>query len=169
MNQTTAPSHDADDNALIAERRAKLAAQRARGVAFPNDFKPADRTAPLIAAYGALENEAIEPLGVRVTIAGRLMLKRVMGKASFATIQDMSGQIQVYVTDSYPGKTEHEAFKHWDLGDIIGVDGILFKTKTGEVTVTACSITGRRAFWAASKIGSYRRWPHSGSSPAQGR
>ena len=65
------------------------------------------------------------------------MLKRVMGKASFATIRDMSGEIQIYVTDGDTGRAEHDAFKHWDLGDFVGVEGALFKTKTGELTVRA--------------------------------
>ena len=78
---------------------------------------------------------------VVVKVAGRMMLKRVMGKASFATIQDMSGSIQLYLTDSYPGKEQHAEFKHYDIGDIIGVDGVLFKTKTNELTVRVKQIT----------------------------
>jgi lysyl-tRNA synthetase class 2 len=91
----------------------------------------------LHAAYGGLTNEQLEPAQTPVSVAGRMMLKRVMGKASFATLQDMSGRIQFYVTNDNTGETEHAAFKHWDLGDIVGVEGTLFKTKTGELTVKA--------------------------------
>src|SRR5207344_2930862 len=87
-----------DDNSLIAERRAKLAAIRARGVPFPNDFKPRDRALELVRRHGHLENEALEPQQVAVSVAGRMMLKRLMGKASFATLQDASGRIQLFVT-----------------------------------------------------------------------
>ena len=87
-----------DDNSLIAERRAKLAAIRTRGVAFPNDFKPRDRALELARRHGHLENEALEPEQVAVSVAGRMMLKRIMGKASFATLQDASGRIQLFVT-----------------------------------------------------------------------
>ena len=121
----------------MAERREKLKALRAQGPAFPNDYYRQNFAAELVEKHENTERDALDLNPVVVKIAGRMMLKRVMGKASFATIQDMSGQIQVYVTDSYPGKAEHEAFKHWDIGDIVGVDGVLFKTKTGEVTVRA--------------------------------
>ena len=95
---TAPPPPPIDDNALLAERREKLAAIRARGVAFPNDFKPKDRAAELARRHGHLENESLEPMGVAVSIAGRLMLKRVMGKASFATVQDATGRIQLRVS-----------------------------------------------------------------------
>ncbi|MGB5080065.1 MAG: lysine--tRNA ligase, partial [Burkholderiales bacterium] len=86
-------------------------------------------------AWGEKANEEIEPKAVEVTVAGRMMLKRVMGKASFATIQDMSGRIQLYVTRDGIGETAYEAFKHYDLGDILGAKGALFKTKTGELSL----------------------------------
>ncbi len=124
-----------DENQLIAERRAKLAAARARGIAFPNDFKPRDRAAALARRYGHLENDALEPLHAAVTIAGRLMLKRVMGKASFATLQDSTGRIQLFATKDALGDEAYEAFKHLDLGDIVGAEGTLFKTRTGELSV----------------------------------
>ncbi|MGE5793296.1 MAG: lysine--tRNA ligase, partial [Bacteroidota bacterium] len=88
-------------------------------------------------AYDPLSKEELEPKAVPVAVAGRMMLKRVMGKASFATLQDMTGQIQVYVSNDGTGAEAHEAFKHWDLGDILGVEGTLFKTRTGELTVNA--------------------------------
>ncbi len=129
-----------DDNSLIAERRAKLAAIRARGVAFPNDFKPRDRAAELARKHGHLDNEALEPLHIAVSIAGRLMLKRVMGKASFATVQDATGRIQLFVTKDALGEEGYQAFKHLDLGDIIGTEGPLFKTKTGELSVRVSAL-----------------------------
>jgi lysyl-tRNA synthetase class 2 len=127
-----------DDNAIIAERRAKLAALRARGTnPFPNDFAREHLAADLARAYGELAKEALDGQAVRVAVAGRMMLRRVMGKASFATLQDMSGRIQAYVSNDVTGAAAHEAFKHWDLGDIVGVEGTLFKTRTGELTVNA--------------------------------
>ena len=97
-NTEPAPAAAADENQIIAERRAKLAALRAQGNAFPNDFRRDALAADLHAQHGAKTNEELEPLAITVTVAGRMMLKRVMGKASFATIQDMSGRIQLYVT-----------------------------------------------------------------------
>ena len=124
-----------DENVLIAERREKLAAIRTRGVAFPNDFKPKHRAAELVRKYGHLDNETLEPQALAVTVAGRLMLKRVMGKASFATLQDATGRIQLRVSVDAIGETDYAFFKHFDLGDIVGAEGTLFKTKTGELTV----------------------------------
>jgi lysyl-tRNA synthetase class 2 len=129
---TTAPH---DENQLIAERREKLAAIRRQGVAFPNDFKPTHHAAELVRRHGASSNEELEPLAVKVSVAGRLMLKRVMGKASFGTLQDGSGRIQLFVTKDALGDAAYDAFKHWDLGDIVGAEGTLFKTKTGELSV----------------------------------
>ncbi len=129
-----------DDNQLIAERREKLAAIRRQGVAFPNDFKPTHQTAELIRRHGSQPNEELEPLAVKVKVAGRLMLKRVMGKASFGTIQDGSGRIQLFVTKDRLGDAAYDAFRHWDLGDILGAEGSLFKTKTGELSVRVESV-----------------------------
>src|SRR6185436_11936050 len=123
-----------EDNKLIEERREKLKALRAEGVAFPNDFRPKHRMGELAASYGALDKPALEAQNVRVSVAGRMMLKRVMGKASFATLQDGSGRLQVYVSNDVTGAETHEQFKHWDLGDIVGVEGTLFKTNKGELT-----------------------------------
>ena len=129
-----------DDNQLIAERRDKLKNLRAaqadgKGVAFPNDFKPADRAAALLAAYDDTEADALEAQAIAVSVAGRMMLKRVMGKASFATLQDSTGRIQLYITRDAVGDEAYAAFKHWDLGDIVGASGTAFKTKTGELSV----------------------------------
>ena len=138
-----------DENQIVAERRAKLAALRGRGkgggggggsAAYPNDFQRTHLAGDLQHAYGAMSKEELEGHAIRVALAGRMMLKRVMGKASFATLQDMSGRIQAYVSNDVTGVDAHEAFKHWDLGDILGVEGTLFKTRTGELTVNASSI-----------------------------
>ena len=135
----------ADPNQLIAERREKLAALRQQGVAFPNDFKPRHHAADLHHRYGQIPNEELEPQGIRVAVAGRMMLKRVMGKACFATLQDGSfgathGRIQLYVTQDMVGAETLAAFKHWDLGDILGCEGLLFRTKTGELSVKATAV-----------------------------
>jgi lysyl-tRNA synthetase class 2 len=129
-----------DENQLITERRDKLAAIRKQGVAFPNDFKPQHRAAELLRQHGTKSNEELEPLAIHVTVAGRLMLKRVMGKASFGTLQDGSGQIQLFVTRDAIGEAAYAAFKHWDLGDILGAEGVLFKTKTGELSVRVSAL-----------------------------
>ncbi len=130
----------AEDNQLIAERREKLAAIRAQGVAFPNDFKPTHQAAPLHQRHGQTPNEELEPQALKVAVAGRMMLKRVMGKACFGTLQDGTGRIQIYVTQDMVGPEALAAFKHWDLGDILACEGVLFKTKTGELSVKATSV-----------------------------
>lgn len=124
-----------DENQLIAERRAKLAALREQGVAYPNDFRRKQFAGELHDKYGKLDKEALEKEQVEVVVAGRMMLKRVMGKASFATLQDVSGQIQLYISNDMAGEDVHSAFKHWDMGDILGAGGTLFKTRTGELTI----------------------------------
>ncbi|AVP57259.1 lysine--tRNA ligase [Pulveribacter suum] len=144
-DQPTPANPPVDENQLIAERREKLRELRERqgrgeGVAFPNDFKPAHRAAELQAAHGGQEGEALEAQAIAVSVAGRMMLKRVMGKASFATLQDGSlgetgGRIQLYVTRDAVGEEAYADFKRWDLGDILGAEGTLMKTKTGELSV----------------------------------
>ncbi len=129
-----------DDNSLIAERRAKLATLRSQGVAFPNDFRPKHHAADLHHAHDGEANEVLEPKAIHVVVAGRLMLKRVMGKACFGTLQDGSGRIQVYVTQDAVGAEALAAFKHWDLGDILGCEGTLFRTKTGELSIRTTSV-----------------------------
>jgi lysyl-tRNA synthetase class 2 len=141
--QATAPVQD--ENQLIAERREKLKAIRQRqadgkGPAFPNDFKPGDRAADLFAAHAGQTPEGLLDQGSRAKVAGRMMLKRVMGKASFATLQDSSGRIQIYVKRDEVGEEAYEAFKHWDLGDIVAAEGLIFKTKTGELSIQASSV-----------------------------
>jgi lysyl-tRNA synthetase class 2 len=129
-----------DENRLIAERRVKLDKLRESGVAFPNDFKPDARAAQLHSAYDDQEQQALVDAAKTVSIAGRVMLKRVMGKASFATLQDGSGRIQIYVDRGSLGEEAYAAFKQWDLGDIVGVQGLIFKTNKGELTVHASSV-----------------------------
>jgi lysyl-tRNA synthetase class 2 len=128
-----------DSNKLIEERREKLKALRAKGNPFPNDFRKGDSAAALHAQHGDKTKEDLEqhnPASA-VVVAGRMMLKRVMGKASFATLQDGTGRIQIYVVNELGN---YEEFKHWDLGDIVGVEGRLFKTMKGELTVHATKI-----------------------------
>jgi lysyl-tRNA synthetase class 2 len=137
MTEPKSEQQPQDENQLIAERRAKLAELRARGSAFPNDFRRADLAAELHEAHGDKAKEALASDPARARIAGRMMLKRVMGKASFATLQDMSGRIQIYVSNDVTGEAAHEEFKRWDLGDIVGVEGPVFKTNKGELTVHA--------------------------------
>jgi lysyl-tRNA synthetase class 2 len=129
-----------DENQLIAERRAKLAAWRKTGKAFPNDFQRENTALKLLDGYGDKTAEELEGLPVEVRVAGRMMLKRVMGKASFATLQDLSGRIQIYVTRDRLGEDVYADFKTWDLGDILGVVGTLMKTKTGELTIQASEV-----------------------------
>ena len=126
-----------DDNKLIEERRSKLKALRAKGNAYPNGFRKKHFASQLASAHGEKAKEQLEREKPQATVAGRMMLKRVMGKASFATLQDGSGRIQAYITQDVPG---YEDFKHWDLGDIVGVEGYLFKTMKGELTVHAQKI-----------------------------
>jgi lysyl-tRNA synthetase class 2 len=144
LKDSTAPPAPAatpqDENQIVAERRAKLNALRQRGQAYPNDFRRNALAADLHDAYDARSSEQLEAEPVTVSVAGRMLLKRVMGKASFATLQDMSGKIQLYATNDALGAEGHEAFKHWDLGDIVGAAGTLFKTRTGELTVKATTL-----------------------------
>ena len=124
-----------DENEQIALRRQKLADLRQQGNAFPNDFRRNVVAGELHAEYGEKDPAEVETRHVRVKVAGRMMTRRVMGKASFAHLQDMSGLIQVYVTRDTVGEARYEDFKKWDIGDILGAEGTLFKTKTGELSV----------------------------------
>ena len=141
-----APSQD--ENQLIAERRGKLKALReaqaqGKGVAFPNDFKPEHRAQTLIQAHEHKPAEELKGEGIAPTvakIAGRMMLKRVMGKASFASLQDSTGRFQIYVARDDVGEDVYNEFKHWDLGDIVAAEGYLFKTRTGELSLHASSV-----------------------------
>ncbi len=123
-----------DENKLIAERRAKLDKVRSAGVAFPNDFRRDALADQLLTAYGERAPEWFEQNAIRVKVGGRMMAKRVMGKASFAKIMDRTGQIQLFLQRDSLGES-YEDFKGWDVGDVLGAEGALFKTKTGELSV----------------------------------
>ena len=133
-----------DENAIIMERRAKLKEIRERGVAFPNQFKPENFSQKLHELYDDKSKDELAEENITVSVAGRMMLKRVMGKASFATIQDRYGRIQLYVArdlinnESNPELYSH--FKKWDLGDILGAKGRIFKTNTNELTIEVSEI-----------------------------
>ncbi len=136
MTDTPTPPH-ADENHLIAERRAKLKALRGQGIAFPNDFRRDAYAGDLQAEFKDTERwtaEALEGEGREVALAGRILLKRVMGKASFVQVQDESGRIQLFLQANALGEA-YDAFKGWDVGDIVGATGVLTRTRTGELSV----------------------------------
>lgn len=133
-----------DENTIIQERRSKLNDLRKEGVAFPNHFKPEHLAHNLHEEFDSIDKSELEEKNRHVIVAGRMMLKRVMGKASFATIQDGSGRIQIYVTRDFINTDDqpelYSAFKKWDMGDIIGAKGKLFKTNTNELTIEVTEI-----------------------------
>ncbi|MEE8365717.1 MAG: lysine--tRNA ligase [Gammaproteobacteria bacterium] len=124
-----------DENRYIAQRREKLASLRAQGQAFPNHFRRTDFAGDLLDAHAHKSREQLQQEPIKVKVAGRMMFKRVMGKATFAQLQDMSAAIQIFVQRDALGENAYDAFKHSDIGDIFGVTGELFRTKTGELTV----------------------------------
>src|ERR1700744_4089029 len=126
---------EVDDNKIMTERREKLRELREHGVAYPNDFRPSHPAEDLQSQYEHADKEALEANPLEVAIAGRMMLKRVMGKASFATVRDGSGQIQFFITPADVGDETYDAFKKWDLGDIVAAKGVLFRTNKGELSV----------------------------------
>ena len=128
-----------DENKLIAERRAKLAELRLAGQAFPNDFRRDALAGQLHASFGERSTEWLDANPTRVRVGGRLLFRRVMGKASFAKIGDRTGQIQLYMQQEALGAA-YETFKGWDIGDIIGASGVLIRTKTGELSVRVESL-----------------------------
>ena len=123
QNNTPAPTEQ-DENHIILERRAKLAEWRSSGQAYPNDFVRKDISSQLIERYDSKTGEELEASPVTVSVAGRIMLKRVMGKAAFITISDVGGRIQLYVTRDKVGEEVYAAFKRWDIGDIVGAVGV---------------------------------------------
>ncbi|HEX3381552.1 MAG TPA: amino acid--tRNA ligase-related protein, partial [Paraburkholderia sp.] len=137
MTEPTQPTvvPEVDDNKIIAERREKLRELREQGVAYPNDFRPTHHAEDLQVQYEHADKEALEANPLEVAIAGRMMLKRVMGKASFATVRDGSGQIQFFITPADVGQETYDAFKKWDMGDIVAARGVLFRTNKGELSV----------------------------------
>ena len=128
-----------DENKLIAERRAKLAALREAGIAYPNDFRPDAFAGELQAVCEGLDAAAVEATGRQVRVAGRMMAKRVMGKASFVQLQDRSGAIQLFLQGDALGAA-YEAFKAWDVGDILAAEGTLMRTRTGELSVKCTAL-----------------------------
>ncbi|HUB88342.1 MAG TPA: lysine--tRNA ligase [Dyella sp.] len=127
-----------DENKLIAERREKLKALREQGIAFPNDFKVDSFAGDLQAEFEDKEQytaEAIEALARKVKVAGRIVLKRVQGKVSFVQMQDFTGRIQLFIHQGTVGEATYDAFKSWDVGDVVGAEGQLMRTKTGELSV----------------------------------
>ena len=139
QNKTEAPQVELSD--MLAQRLDKLNAMREKGQAFPNTFRRDSISDNLHAKFDEKSKEELEALAVEVKIAGRIMTRRIMGKASFATLQDMGGRIQVYVTrDNLAEGFYNTEFKKWDLGDIVGATGILFKTQTGELSVKVSDI-----------------------------
>jgi lysyl-tRNA synthetase class 2 len=135
MNKEEQNNLEQDEHALIAQRRAKLAALREQGIAFPTDFRRNVMAGELHAEYGDKDNAYLEANPHRVSVAGRMMAKRIMGKASFAQLLDMSGRIQIFIQRDALPENAYEAFKAWDIGDILGAEGVLFRTKTGELSV----------------------------------
>jgi lysyl-tRNA synthetase class 2 len=130
-----------DENKLIAQRREKLRALREEGVAFPNDFRRNVMAGELHAEYGEKEHSYFDQHPIRVAVAGRMMAQRIMGKNAFASIQDMSGRIQLFVQrDTLAEGFYNQQFKKWDIGDILGAEGTLFKTNTGELSVKVESV-----------------------------
>ncbi|MBS0382205.1 MAG: lysine--tRNA ligase [Proteobacteria bacterium] len=130
----TTNAQPVDENRLIAERREKLNALREHGIAFPNDFRPDSFAGDLQRETDGIEAEALAAQARRVKVAGRLLGKRVMGKASFARIQDMTGSVQLFLQKDALGDA-YDAFKGWDVGDIVGAEGTLMRTRTGELSV----------------------------------
>jgi lysyl-tRNA synthetase class 2 len=129
-----AATGEEDENRLIAERRAKLAQLRERGIAYPNDFRRDALAQQILSAYAGRDAAWLDANPVQVRVAGRMLFKRVMGKASFAKISDVSGQIQLFLQANTLGEA-YEAFKGYDVGDILGAEGTLFRTKTDELSV----------------------------------
>ena len=130
-----------DDNEQVVQRREKLSVLRETTNPFPNDFRRDAKAADILERFGAHEADTLESEGVSLSLAGRLMTKRVMGKAAFAHVRDESGDIQIYAQrDSLPEGIYNGLFKKLDLGDIIGVEGTLFRTRTGELTVNVTNV-----------------------------
>jgi len=140
MTDTSSAPAAQDENRLITERRAKLAKLRETAPPYPNDFRPDAQAAALHRQYGDQDQDALAASSVPVKVAGRMMLKRVMGKASFATLQDGSGRIQIYLERGTLGDECYAAFKQWDIGDIVAVVGTVFKTNKGELSIHAQSV-----------------------------
>jgi lysyl-tRNA synthetase class 2 len=133
-NNSVEPSAE-DENRYIAQRREKLSQLREQGQAYPNHFRRSDFAQGLHDKHNELSREELEEKSINVSLAGRMMLKRVGGKTTFAQLQDMGGTIQIFVRRDALGEADYESFKHSDIGDIFGVSGVLFRTNTGELTI----------------------------------
>ena len=129
-----------NDNNIIKQRRAQLQALREHGIAYPNDFRRDVLAAEIHERYGSEEKEALAQVAENVSLAGRMMSRRIMGKASFAHIQDMSGRIQLFIKRDAVSESSYADFKRWDIGDLIGATGAVFKTKTGELSIQVHAI-----------------------------
>ncbi|SHO22301.1 Lysyl-tRNA synthetase-Lysine--tRNA ligase, partial [Moritella viscosa] len=137
----TIQNPEIDFQSEVEQRRQKLAELRSQGNAFPNDFRRDAISKELLNKYDDKSADELKELQLNVKVAGRIMTRRIMGKASFVTLQDMGGKIQLYVNrDNLPENYYNEKFKKWDIGDIVGAEGTLFKTKTGELTISLSSI-----------------------------
>src|SRR5690349_21648517 len=130
----TETEHLGDTNEQISQRRSKLLKLREKGNPFPNTFRRT-HAAEQCLSYGSETAEVLEKQNRAVSVAGRMMTRRLMGKASFVHLQDMSGRIQLYIKQDLLPEGQYDEFQSWDLGDILGVEGVLFKTKTGELSI----------------------------------
>lgn len=139
-NQANPEEQVVDINEQMRVRQEKLKGLREQGNAYPNNFKIDAWSQDLHTTYQDDSKEQLEELNKEVAVAGRMMLRRIMGKASFAHVQDKDGQIQLYVAKNIIGEETYDAFKQWDLGDIVGAKGVLFKTKTGELSIRVTQI-----------------------------
>ncbi|MFT7686186.1 MAG: lysyl-tRNA synthetase class 2 [Candidatus Azotimanducaceae bacterium] len=132
-DQTT----EVSENEIISLRKAKLEKLREKGNAFPNDYRREALAEDLLLKHGQETKESLAEAAVRTSVSGRIMLRRAMGKASFITLQDMSGRIQAYIRLSDVGDDAYDDFKAWDIGDIVAVSGTVMKTNKGELSVHA--------------------------------
>ncbi len=139
-NGQSGPAETPEDPRLVAERRRKLDELRANGFAYPNQRRRTALAGQIVATYQGHDDEHLADAAVEVSIGGRLMVKRVMGKASFAKLQDRTGQIQIFVQRDFVSPEVYQSFKSWDIGDIIWARGTIFRTKTGEITVKVAEI-----------------------------
>ncbi len=135
MSENNNENNVIDENEQIIQRKSKLNTMREQGIAYPNDFVRDTLAQDIHDNYNMFDHDTLVEKNVRVTIAGRMMTRRVMGKAAFVHLQDMSGKIQLYVARDILSEKIYDEFKHWDLGDILGASGVVFKTKTGELSI----------------------------------
>ncbi len=140
MSDDSSKQQPEDENRLIAERRQKLAELREAGIAYPNGFTPANRCSELRERFGEHTKEALEEGAFEVSLAGRLMARRVMGKASFATLRDGSGDLQLFLQRDGLPEGVYAQFKRWDLGDVVGMSGVMYRTDKGELSVAVSEL-----------------------------